>query len=166
MWQVLHPPPISDQEVGVTISTTHLAARPITAADHEWLFQLHDASHRDLVERAYGPWEDAQQWKFFTPLLDECEVLIFEDNDKPVASIYLGERDGDVWVELVEVHPFQQGQGIGSTVLSWVVDRAHAEGKGILLQVHKVNVDARRLYLREGFEEISENHTHDFLRHP
>lgn len=147
------------------MSATRLAPRPATSADHEWLFQLHDVAHRDLVERAYGPWEDAQQRQFFQTLLDEFEVLVFEDQTKLVASLYLGEKDGAVWIELVEVDPSHQGQGIGSAVLAWAVERAHAENKGVLLQVHKVNADARRLYLREGFEQVDENDTHYSLRH-
>ncbi|GAA4356060.1 GNAT family N-acetyltransferase [Angustibacter luteus] len=148
------------------MSATRPAPRPCTPSDHEWLFQLHDAAHRDLVERAYGPWEDGQQRAFFTPLLDEFDVFLFEHEGVPVASVYLGDRDGDVWIELVEVDPRHQGRGIGTAVLSWTVERAHTQGKGVLMQVHRVNADARRLYLREGFEQVDQNDTHDFLRHP
>jgi GNAT superfamily N-acetyltransferase len=143
-----------------------LTPRPATPSDEGWLFDLHDAAHRGLVERAYGPWDDVQQRDFFAPLLTEFEVLVFENNGVPVASLFLGERDGDVWIELVEVEPSLQGRGVGTAVMSWAVERATSEGRGVLLQVHKVNTGAQRLYLREGFRQVDDNDTHFFLRHP
>ncbi|MEV6702716.1 GNAT family N-acetyltransferase [Streptomyces sp. NPDC051453] len=74
--------------------------------------------------------------------------------------MYLGERDGDVWLELVEVPPEFQRRGYGTCVLRWVVARASEQGIDTLLQVHRVNEDARRLYLSEGFSPAGENETH------
>lgn len=148
------------------MSVSPLVPRPVTTADHDWLFGLHDDAHRALVEEAYGPWDDAQQREFFAPLLNDFEVWVFEQDGDPVAALYLGERDGDVWIELVEVLPARQGEGIGSVVLGWTVDRAVEQGVGVLLQVHRVNADARRLYLREGFVEVGTTETHHLLRRP
>ncbi|AOP53744.1 hypothetical protein BLSMQ_2036 [Brevibacterium aurantiacum] len=36
----------------------------------------------------------------------------------------------------------------------------------MLLQVHKFNAGAKRLYEREGFVEVGETETHHLLRHP
>ena len=35
--------------------------RPAVLADEPWLFQLHEDAHRELVEKAYGPWVVEQQ---------------------------------------------------------------------------------------------------------
>ena len=141
-----------------------VALRLAVETDHEWLYRLHEQAHRELVERAYGPWEEGQQRDFFRPLIDDHDVFILVDAEEPVGAVYLAERDDDVWLELVEVLPAHQRRGYGTRALRWVVERAAAHGKNTLLQVHRVNDDARRLYLSEGFVEVDETPTHHLLR--
>lgn len=150
------------------MSNTNLAPEVVfedaTAADHEWLYQLHEQAHRELVERAYGPWEEGQQREFFQPLVSDHDIFILSSDDERVGAVYLGAREDDIWLELVEVLPAFQRRGYGRQALRWVVDRAEAHGKSTLLQVHRVNEDARRLYLSEGFVDAGETATHFLLR--
>ncbi|MER6126272.1 GNAT family N-acetyltransferase [Streptomyces sp. NPDC001795] len=143
---------------------TSVKERLATQEDHQWLYELHEQAHRTLVELAYGPWKEDQQRAFFAPLVNDHEVFIFCDGGRQVGAVYLGERDGDVWLELVEVLPEFQGRGYGTFALRWVVQRASEQGAGTLLQVHRVNRDAHRLYLAEGFSPAGETKTHHLLR--
>ena len=145
-------------------STPSLQVRPVTNEDRDWLFSLHEQAHRELVERAYGPWEEEQQRGFFVPVVDDHDVFILSDGEQKVGAVYIGERDGDVWLELVEVLPEFQRRGYGTIALRWVVTHASERGIGTLLQVHRVNEDARRLYLSEGFSAAGETDTHHLLR--
>ncbi|MEU1537448.1 GNAT family N-acetyltransferase [Actinacidiphila glaucinigra] len=138
--------------------------RLATEEDHQWLYELHEQAHRALVERAYGPWKQDQQRAFFVPLVSDHDVFIFSNGDRRVGAVYLGERDGDVWLELVEILPELQRRGYGTLALRWVVERAGKQGVGTLLQVHRVNEDAHRLYLAEGFSPAGETATHHLLR--
>jgi GNAT superfamily N-acetyltransferase len=139
--------------------------RPATPADEEWLFGLHEAAHRDLVEAAYGPWVAAEQEAFFQPLVDDHDVLVVAAERRDVGAVYFGERDGDTWLELIEVAPEHQGSGVGAAALKWVVGESRKQQRGTLLQVHRVNERARRLYEREGFTVCGETLTHHLLRH-
>ena len=142
------------------------SVRASGASDLDWLYELNEAAHRELVEQAYGPWLDAQQRKFFDPMVNDHEVLVLERDGQRVGAAYLGLRDGDTWLELVEVDPSSQGLGLGTWLLGWIVDRSSAAGRGTLLQVHKVNERARSLYLRTGFLPVGETPTHHLLQHP
>lgn len=128
------------------------------------MYDLHDAAHRELVEQAYGPWEEAQQREFFAPLVGDHDVFVLEQGSARVGAVYLGHIDGDTWLELVEIDPAAQGQGLGTHLLAWVADRSAAAGRGTVLQVHKVNNRARDLYLRSGFVSAGETATHHLLR--
>ena len=143
-----------------------LTVRPARRADHGWLYDLHEQAHRSLVERAYGPWYDEQQQGFFRALVDENDVYVLERDQQPVGALYLLDRPDDLWLELVEVLPSYQRQGLGTDALRWVLARAAAEGRTTRLQVHHVNEDAHRLYLAEGFVAEGETSTHHLLRHP
>ncbi|AZL11554.1 MULTISPECIES: GNAT family N-acetyltransferase [Brevibacterium] len=145
----------------MTIST-----RAATYKDEAWLFQLHEDAHKELVEAAYGPWIAVQQQEFFRPLVEEHEVFVLGLDGVDVGALYLGRREEDTWLELMEVAPDSQGQGVGAAILSWVVEQSAKAGHGTMLQVHKVNARAKRLYEREGFAEVGETDTHHLLRHP
>ncbi|MBO0511471.1 GNAT family N-acetyltransferase [Streptomyces beijiangensis] len=153
---------------GITMMNSAAAisveVRPATQEDHQWLYELHEQAHKALVERAYGPWKQDQQRAFFAPVVNDHEVFIFSDGDREVGAVYLGERDGDVWLELVEILPEFQRQGYGTHVVRWVVQRASEQGTGTLLQVHRLNEDAHRLYVSEGFSPAGENETHHLMR--
>lgn len=140
--------------------------RTATLDDDLWLFQLHENAHRKLVEAAYGPWSVEQQRDFFRPLVDEHDVFVIVADDADVGAIYLGERDGDTWLELIEVDPARQGEGIGAAALHWVASESTSHGRGTRLQVHRINHRAKRLYEREGFASIGETATHHLLRRP
>jgi GNAT superfamily N-acetyltransferase len=143
-----------------------LIVRASEPSDWDWLYGLHEAAHRALVEQAYGPWVEAQQRDFFGPVVSDHEVSVLERDGQRVGAVYLGLREGDTWLELIEVDPDSQGGGLGTWLLGWVVDRSVAAGRGTLLQVHKVNERARSLYLRTGFIPAGETPTHHLLRHP
>lgn len=145
----------------MTIST-----RAATDKDEAWLFQLHEDTHKELVEAAYGPWLVAQQQEFFGPLFEGHEVFVLVSEGADVGALYLGKREEDTWLELIEVASAQQGKGIGAAALSWVVEQSASADCGVLLQVHKVNARAKRLYEREGFIEVGATETHHLLRHP
>jgi len=154
----------ADDSLTNNTSAASIRVRPVTNEDRDWLFNLHEQAHRELVERAYGPWEAEQQRGFFDPVVNDHDVFILSNGVQKVGAVYIGERDGDVWLELVEVLPEFQRRGYGTVALRWVVTHASEQGVGTLLQVHRVNEDARRLYLSEGFSAAGETETHHLLR--
>lgn len=146
--------------------TTAIDIRLADETDHEWLFTLHELAHRALVEQAYGPWDASQQRDFFDALTAQYDAYVVESAGQPIGSLYLGTRGEDTWVELVEITPGQQGQGLGTSVLNWVAEYSQREGRGTLLQVHRLNPSAKRLYERLGYEPAGETETHFLLRRP
>ena len=133
--------------------------------DHEWLFELHETAHRELVEQAYGPWDAVQQRGFFQSLVEGHDCYVMEEAGYPVGAVYLGVREGDTWLELIEVTPAHQKRGLGTEALCWVIRRANEQGRGTSLQVHRMNLGAHRWYLRQGFAPAGETETHHLLHH-
>lgn len=140
--------------------------RTALAADHEWLYELHETAHRELVEQAYGPWDAVQQREFFRSLVEGHDVYVIEEDGYPVGAVYLGVRERDAWLELIEVTPGHQQRGLGTEALCWIIRRATEQGRGTSLQVHRMNLAAHRWYLRQGFAPVGETETHFLLRYP
>jgi ribosomal protein S18 acetylase RimI-like enzyme len=56
-----------------------------------------------------------------------------------------------------------RGKGLGSALLTHVMQQARAQGKRVRLRVLRVNTGARRLYERLGFEVVQETPERCFM---
>ncbi len=111
---------------------------------------------RDYVVGTWGTWDDlAQEVKCrdqFTPGADRIVRVGRED----VGLLKVEEEPEYLWlVKLYLLKDFRR-RGIGSAVLSSVVERAHDLGKAVRLRVLRVNTDAQRFYARHGFTVVDE----------
>ncbi|MCI8626995.1 MAG: GNAT family N-acetyltransferase [Lachnospiraceae bacterium] len=63
-----------------------------------------------------------------------------------------------LYLDTLAVEEQWRGQGIGTRMLDWIKEHAREKGMdGIELQVNGRNLDARRMYERQGFGEKSVN---------
>lgn len=63
---------------------------------------------------------------------------------------------GEFYIDSLAVAPNQQGKGIGSQLIEFLVNKISARGKTLGLLVDKKNPDAKKLYLKLGFKQVSE----------
>lgn len=62
---------------------------------------------------------------------------------------------GEFYIDSIGVHPGQQGKGIGSEILRFLIDEyVHKGNKTLGLLVDKDNPQAKKLYLRLGFKIV------------
>lgn len=130
--------------------------RQATEDDYDFLYRLHAATIREAVEATFGPWDEAfQQADFaenFEP--DACQIIVVEGRD--VGVLKVEEREGHVFLALIEIAPDFQNKGLGSQVIGDVLSQAQAQGKTVKLHVLKGNPRAHRLYERLGFAVVEE----------
>lgn len=64
---------------------------------------------------------------------------------------------GEFYIDCVGVHPSQQGQGIGTKFLQFLIeDFVHQRNETLGLLVDKDNPNAKKLYLKLGFDIVKE----------
>ncbi|WP_350269374.1 GNAT family N-acetyltransferase [Brevibacterium sp. CBA3109] len=131
-----------------------------------WIFDLPAGGAEDGEEPMDTARRELEEEAAIVPMSLVPLVFVLGLDGVDVGALYLGRRAEDTWLELMEVAPDSQGQGVGAAILSWVVEQSAKAGRGTMLQVHKVNARAKRLYEREGFAEVGETETHHLLRHP
>ena len=78
--------------------------------------------------------------------------MIFSDADL-AGGMIVEERDGDLHLIDITLLDERRGQGIGTRVMSDLIEDAKRGGRGVLLFVEQFN-PAQRLYERLGFVEV------------
>jgi len=61
----------------------------------------------------------------------------------------------------IEIHPGHQGHGIGTWVITALLDEAQRKGQDLVLDVFTVNRRAQALYQRLGMTEVARHGDHD-----
>lgn len=69
---------------------------------------------------------------------------------------------GEYYIDSVGVHPNQQGKGIGSKIFRFLIDEyVYRREKTLGLLVDKNNPEAKKLYVKLGFEVVGEKNLED-----
>ncbi|MER7070922.1 GNAT family N-acetyltransferase [Terrabacter sp. NPDC000476] len=85
-------------------------------------------------------------------------VVLASTDDRPVAmgGLHLPEDTDDAFVWGMWVAPASRGQGLAARILGQLLERADRDRRPVVLHVTQGNDDARRLYVRHGFEATGE----------
>ena len=127
--------------------------RPAEAGDVEFARSAHHAAYRDVVERQFGPWDEAAQDKFFAADWDPRTAEIILADGSLCGYCIVERRVDDIHARELVIHPDFQGQGIGSFLLRRLQDEARSRSVPVRLGTFHEN-RAVKLYARLGFREI------------
>jgi ribosomal protein S18 acetylase RimI-like enzyme len=135
-----------------------LGYRSATESDIDFLYALRVATMKEYVDKTWG-WDDTFQQSIFRKNYVPAKVQILTFDGQDIGMLSVEERDEDIFLKTVEIHPAFQSQGIGTAIISQILADGVKKGKSVRLQVLKVN-PAKRLYDRLGFSVIEETSTH------
>lgn len=155
-------------------ATTTLTQRPMTEADMPFLFRIY-ASTREW-ELSHVPWTDEQKHAFVTMQFNAQHVdyqrnypdaafNIVEDEQGPVGRLYLHRREKAHHILDITIAPERRSAGIGTRLLTEVINEASAEGKPVSIHVEKFN-PAQRLYQRLGFVQVEDGQVYLLMERP
>lgn len=140
--------------------------RPATDADKAWLDSLRRAAYRDLFNTTWGGWDEARHQRHFSEFWEAGGISIVSVDGEPVGVLQLFDSKDVVEIRELQVLPQRQNRGIGTHILSDVIERATKEEKPASLHLGLKNQGALRLYERLGFEETGRSDTHIYMTHP
>jgi len=133
---------------------TTIELRPVTPADSEFCFQVHKAAMGDYITAIWG-WDEQRQRGFqdrsFNP--DRWQIITADGAD--VGMIDVERRPTEIYLARIEILPGYQGRGIGTRLISALIDEAGQSGQDLVLEVLTVNHRAQALYQRLGMTEVA-----------
>jgi ribosomal protein S18 acetylase RimI-like enzyme len=132
---------------------TGIALRPATPADSEFCYQLHKTAMGGYVTAIWG-WDEQVQRDFHTRAFNPGRWQIITAGGADVGMLDVEYRPGEIYLARIEVCPGHQGRGIGTHLISALIDEAGQKGQDLVLDVLTVNQRARALYQRLGMTEV------------
>ena len=132
--------------------------------DQRWLDQLRRSVYRDLFIAAFGRWDEARHARDTSECWDRGQISIIEVHGERVGMIQILDQTGFVEIGEFQIQPSHQSRGIGSRILSDVVDQAHKRGKRVTLSVNLKNERANEFFRRCGFQHVAQTETHNQLQ--
>ncbi len=135
--------------------TPSFSLEPATAADIDWLVQLRVETMRESLERLvrFDPVRSRERiTKYFEP--EFTHHIVVQGNR--VGMIVVKQRGLPWLLDHFYIRPGFQNRGIGSAVLTQVMDWADAAQAPLRLGALRLS-DANRFYLRHGFVQVDED---------
>ena len=141
-----------------------LQLTPADEADFEGLLALRLAAMRESLERA-GHFDPQRARERLSRGFNPAHTRHILRDGELVGFVVVIPRPRDWLLDHLYIHPSAQGQGIGSWVLSRVLEEADKRGQAISLTALK-HSDANRLYQRHGFVLEAEGEWDLYYRRP
>lgn len=151
-----------------------LRARRCGPDDWDFLLALYASTREPELAQTGWPAEQVRaflatqfehQQRHFETHFPGAHSLLLTRNDLPIGRLYWWEsEDQSVLVDVMLV-PALRGQGLGTALLTTLLDRADARGLPVELHVAAGN-PAHRLYRRLGFIPVADKGFHTQMRRP
>ena len=126
-----------------------ITTRPASLDDLPFLVGLIGPGHRtDALDQIQGR------------IANSITYVVCVDG-QPVGRLRLVRTERLIEIAGIQIDPARQSQGVGTTVISRVLDEGRSTGVPVELDVNKDNANAERLYARLGFRRLRE-HGNDY----
>jgi ribosomal protein S18 acetylase RimI-like enzyme len=136
-----------------------VSRRPATTDDIDFARRTHHAAYHDVVERQFGPWDEAQQDAFFARAWERAAHEIVLVDSVAVGYCAIEDHPEAIQVSELVIHPSHQGRGIATALLRDLQASAAGQSKAIRLGTFHQN-RAQELYVRLGFTRVGTTPVH------
>jgi ribosomal protein S18 acetylase RimI-like enzyme len=133
---------------------TPVALRRATPADSEFCFQLHKAAMGGYITAIWG-WDEQRQRDSHARKFNPGRWQIITAGGTDIGMIDVEHRPAETYLSRIEICPRYQGHGIGTRLISALIDEAARNGQNLVLDVLTVNHRAQALYQRLGMREVA-----------
>ncbi len=128
--------------------------------DYVFVSDLFKTVYKDYVIKFWNN-RDEEFEKDFCENRFKIEITyIILDGEKEIGVLELIEKENEIYIEEIQIHPNNQGMGIGTEIISDIKRRAMEMNYSVGLQVLKLNIRAKKLYENLGFNVVGETESH------
>lgn len=136
--------------------------RQATMEDKEFVYSLKKLVLKDYIDEIWG-WDEDYQRKDFEVYYNPVNNKIITWNNSGIGILETTEDSDEIHIIEIAILQEYQGTGIGTNVLKQIIDNSKARDKRVKIGCFRINVEAKKLYLKLGFKVVEETKTHYIL---
>lgn len=144
------------------MSLDEIKLRQTEQQDANFLWELHVLALKPHVSAVYG-WDEAFQRRYYLENYSTLNSQVIQVAGEDAGVLAIEETPLGYILSSIELLPQYQGMGIGSRLISDLLEKAAATGQSVSLRTLK-DTPARQLYERLGFQVIGETEVHYWMR--
>jgi ribosomal protein S18 acetylase RimI-like enzyme len=137
--------------------TEKINIRPATQNDYYFGYFVRKETMKEYIEKMYG-WNKKTQKenhrKYFNLTMQNKYIIELEN--RKIGLLWYEEIDNVIEINQIFILPKYQNKGIGSTILTEIINIGKNKKKSIILGVLKSNIKALKLYNKLGFIEYDQ----------
>jgi ribosomal protein S18 acetylase RimI-like enzyme len=142
-----------------------LSVRPICNSDLPFLAQVYAAARADEMSASGWPQDQIcaflsqqfeMQHRYYQEHYVDAQFQVLLRHDKPIGRLYWNSYPKRASLIDISLLPTWRGQGIGSALMTLLIEEADKNDQRIVLHVEPNN-PAHRLYRRFGFKVLDDN---------
>ena len=152
-------------------ATSSVTCRPVVPSDYAFLLEVYASTRAD--EMALVPWNADQRQAFvkmqfagqqehYQNTFPTASHQIIQSSGRPVGRLYVDRLEQEIRIIDITVMPAERNAGIGSFLLSGLMDEAARVGKVVRIYVENYN-PSLRLFERLNFKPVDEQGFHLLL---
>lgn len=89
--------------------------------------------------------------------------MVYEENEL-VGYSHVENNNGQLYLRMMVIHPIHQKKGIGKRLLGLFISVGKKQSKSLVLEVFKINIEAKIFYEKYGFSVVSKTPASYVLR--
>lgn len=151
-----------------------LSFRPITDSDRDFLYSVYASTRTE--ELKLTDWDDERKVEFLDMQFsaqhqyyqEHYTDTLFQTilcEGRPAGRLYLAHWPSEIRIVDLALLPEYRNLGIGSQILTGILNEAKAKGLPVNIHVERFN-PALNLYRRLGFVKKGEHGVYDFMEWP
>ncbi|EIC29891.1 GNAT family N-acetyltransferase [Methylomicrobium album] len=152
----------------------NLTFRPIETTDRDFLSAVYASTRAD--EMALVDWDERQkaaflemqfaaQHRYYQENYRDTDFLVLLLDGQPIGRLYLARWPEEIRIVDIALLPAYRNAGVGTQLLTDVLEEAAAAGKPVRIHVEGFN-PALSLYRRLGFKQIGEHGVYLLMERP
>jgi ribosomal protein S18 acetylase RimI-like enzyme len=152
----------------------NVSFRTAAASDRDFLSTVYASTRAEEMARV--DWDDRQkaaflemqfsaQHRYYQENYTDTDFLIVLLDNRPIGRLYIARWPEEIRIVDLALLPEYRNKGIGTRLLTDVLEEAAAAGKPVRIHVEGFN-PALSLYRRLGFEQIGEHGVYLLMERP
>lgn len=137
--------------------------RKAEETDIDFMLELKRVTLKVYIDQIWG-WEEEYQKNDTLECFNSGNTKIISVNEMSIGIVETNTVENTFHIVELEILPEYQGKGIGSAIISEIIETEKSKCREIEIGCFKINMSAIKLYKRMGFRIYNETDTHYLMK--